>query len=113
MPEFLVSHQNIIDSLREANPHRYKLACDLVEQSIILEHSQFVVDALALKFSQRYNINPNIAKTYIECAMWAYINNYFFDKITCKACNDTGYVQVAPNARGIKKCPTCSIPITT
>ena len=26
----------------------------------------------------------------------------------CKNCNGTGFVQIAPNVRGIKKCPMCS-----
>ena len=30
------------------------------------------------------------------------------DEELCKNCNGTGMVQVAPNARGIKKCPVCN-----
>lgn len=29
-------------------------------------------------------------------------------KYKCKHCKDTGYVQIAPNVRGIKKCPYCN-----
>lgn len=25
----------------------------------------------------------------------------------CKHCKDTGFIQIAPNVRGIKKCPYC------
>ena len=30
------------------------------------------------------------------------------EKNTCKYCKGTGFVQLAPNARGIKKCPMCN-----
>lgn len=28
-------------------------------------------------------------------------------KIKCKNCNGSGYVQIAPHTRGLKKCPYC------
>lgn len=107
MDDFLFSQINLIDTLRELNPHRYKLACDLVKDSIIMEHSELVAEALGVKLSQKYNIKPGIAKVYISAAMWAMINNYEFDQIKCHTCNDAKYVQIAPNVRGLKKCPDC------
>lgn len=29
-------------------------------------------------------------------------------KKKCKYCKGTGYIQIAPNVRGIKKCPYCN-----
>lgn len=28
-------------------------------------------------------------------------------KYKCKYCKDKGYIQIAPNVRGIKECPYC------
>lgn len=30
------------------------------------------------------------------------------DKVKCKHCNGKGLVQIAPNVRGLKKCPFCN-----
>lgn len=41
----------------------------------------------------------------------AEFNQYFEiinEKYKCKYCNDTGLIQIAPNVRGLKKCPYCN-----
>jgi hypothetical protein len=104
MPEHLFTKVQLINTLRKENPQRYKYACDVVANAVITEYSEDTVNNLGTKLSQRYNIEPEIAKVYVDAAIWSMINSYLFDAIKCRICNDTGMVKIAPNARGVKAC---------